>query len=280
MRGVWIGIVVAAAGAWVVAARRAAVGIEEEVRGMRAGPGRGRADLDVASAPVPDPVRRFVTRALGPTVRPATRLELTQVGTFRLTPTSAGFPTRAHQLFRVDRPAYLWRARMRVAPGLGLAIRDRYDRGQGEMLGRLAGVIPFLRDGRDEVGEGALVRWAAEAGLFPEVLLDPAIFSWTAIDERTAEARVTDAGRTVRLRWHFGDDDLVTRVTCPDRPRREGDVVVRGPWSGDYGGWRPVAGRWVPSRMSATWHLATGDFTYVELELGELAVDADMPFGG
>ena len=48
---------------------------------------------------------------------------------------------------------------------------------------------------------------------------------------------------------------------------------VRAEWTTPIAGWTRTAGRAVPTRGSAVWHLPDGDFTYAEFTFGPHAVE-------
>ncbi len=87
-------------------------------------------------------------------------------------PASAGFPSPPPQLVVLRRPGFDWDARIRLAPGLSVWVRDGYYGGEGLGEARLLALWPLATlHGGDRVAAGQLMRFLAEAPWYPVVLL-------------------------------------------------------------------------------------------------------------
>ena len=133
---------------------------------LRALPAQVRADWDSLAVPtpvpapfdpelaadLPEPVRRWLGRAVGPGTALRSAVELRMQGEIRL---GAWRPFTAVQ--RMNAEGFVWTARLRVA-GLPVAGFDRYTRGRGEMRWRMLRLVPLLSAANADVTRSAAGR--------------------------------------------------------------------------------------------------------------------------
>lgn len=258
------GLVAATVAAALIAGRRwEREGARTVARlGARADSASATGTFDPAQlAGLPAPVARYFRFSLTPGQPLYRTARLVQEGEFALRP-GAWRAMRAEQFVTISRPGFVWDASIGLVPGIAMRVRDEYSDGSAAMLGKVAGLVPVI-DRRDTPGlaEGALLRWLAEAPGFPPALLPGAGVVWTAVDDSTARAAVTDAGLTVAMNVHFGAAGGIERVTA----LRYRDVDGRGiptPFEGRSGEYRRTSGMMVPTRLEATWLLPEGPHTF------------------
>jgi hypothetical protein len=178
---------------WVMAVRRwheATLAFEVRLTGAlrHSSPGAfNRADV---ADGIPAPVARYLSIVLPDGQRLIRKARLSQHGEFLLRPTPNGWrPFQAEEVFTASPPGFVWDARIRMAPGLRIFVRDAFVDGAGFMRASAAGLLPLVNvRGTPEVAAGALHRYLAEAVWFPTALLPGQGVAWTAIDESTARA--------------------------------------------------------------------------------------------
>lgn len=206
---------------------------------------------------LPAPVVRYFTHVLTPgqPIHRVVRLE--QEGTMRRD-RDHWLPFTATEVMTASPPALLWDARMRMLPLVAVHVRDGYHAGTGEMLARIAGVVPLVHQrGTRAMAEGSLLRYLAEGPWLPTSLLPRAGVRWSAIDDSTASATLTDAGVTVTMTAHFAPTGELTRVTAL-RHRSEGDSAILTPFEGRFSDYAPIARMRIPRRGEVAWQLADG----------------------
>jgi len=122
---------------------------------------------------LPEPVQRWLrySNVVGKP-RPLT-VRLKQEGQFRQAEGRDFLPLEAEQYFTVDPPAFLWQARLRMAPLVSMAGRDRYAGGRGDMDMRLLWLIPVVRKSGGGLNQGDLQRFLTEAIWFPAGVVSP-----------------------------------------------------------------------------------------------------------
>jgi len=213
---------------------------------------------------LPAPVRRYfraVLRDGQPAVRHA-RVE--QRGQFLLRPAENGWrPFEAIQEFETRAPGFVWNARIRMAPGLVVRVRDAFVDGGGYMVAGLMGLVRLVHvEGTPEIAAGALHRYLAEAVLVPTALLPSAGVVWTPLDDSSARASLGVGATTVSLDFHFGADGLVRSVYTPERARDVDGRSVPTPWQGRWSGYEERDGMRIPLAGEVEWLLPGGPQVY------------------
>jgi hypothetical protein len=221
-------------------------------------------------ADLPAPVRRYFSAVVRPGEPHTRAVRATQRGAFRLGgPESDWKPLTATQHYAVRPPGFVWDARIEIAPLLSARVVDAYERGAGSLRATVFGVVPVATAAPGPgMNEGELQRYLGEAVWFPTALLPAAGVEWTAVDDRSARATVDDGHTAASLTFHFGDDDLVERVSAPARYRQATDDVA--PWHGSVGDYEWRDGVRVPTAASVAWDLPAGDGPYWRARLTSL----------
>lgn len=241
-------------------------------RGRVAG---GARVFDPASvSELPAPVRRYLTLVL-PSGRPLpTGARFTHRGELALgegAPRWAAFHSR--QRVVVDRPGFVWDARVRVAGPLAVRVHDAYALGEGLLHAALLGVPLARVAGTAEIAEGELQRWLAEGPWTPSLLLPSARLRWEPIDAGAARAALADGATRVALEFHFGGDGLIARVFAPARPRMVDGRAVPTAWEGTFSTYAERDGVRVPLAAEVAWLPPSGRRPYWRGNLETIAFD-------
>ena len=168
-------------------------------RGGPASPPARFAAAEVEGLPAPATrYFRAVLRDGQPLIR---HVRLEQSGEFLLRPARNDWRRfQATQHFATRPAGFVWDARIRVAPGLDIRVRDAFVDGTGYMLGSLMGLIRVVSvEAAPGIAAGALHRYLAEAAWFPTALLPSEGVVWTPLDDSTARATLSVAATTVSL---------------------------------------------------------------------------------
>jgi hypothetical protein len=224
---------------------------------------------------LPAPVARYLRSVLRdgqPLVRFA---RLRQEGGILLQPAKSGWaPFEATQEIATRPPGFVWSARMRMAPGIGVRVCDALVEGRGSMLATVMGVIPLAHvEGTAEIGAGALHRYLAEAAWFPTALLPTQAVAWAALDESSSRATLTLGATTVSLDFHFGPDGLLQSVFTPERAREVGGRFVPTPWRGRWSAYAERGGMRIPTAGEVEWVLKEGAQVYWRGRVTEVAYE-------
>jgi Family of unknown function (DUF6920) len=226
---------------------------------------------------LPVPVARYFRRTLKegrPLIRSARVIE---EGEFRARNADDGWgPFIATQFISAAPPGFVWDARIRMVPMMTVRVRDAYISGQGSMQAKILSVFPVV-DERDkaELNTAALQRYLAEAVWIPTSLLPGHGIQWTAVDNHTARATLTDSGITASVEFRFNDADEVTSVFSPGRYREVNGKYGLTPWEGHFRRYEVREGMRIPIEGAVEWHLPDGSFPYWRGRL----IGAEYEFG-
>lgn len=249
--------------------RRASSGIERTIlaRSGRARPdgAGGNVSAEHVSAEhvrgLPEPVQRFFQRTLPAGQRFIRTARFEQQGEFFMN--GRWRPLRAEQVFSATPPAFMWDARISMAPLLPVYVRDSYVGRRASMRAAVLGLYRVVDEtGRAELNAGALMRYLGEAAWFPTRLLPGAGLSWEPLDAHAATATLTDGATTVSLQFHFNEDGDIVAIYSPERFREEKGSYVRTPWRVRALGHEVHHGIRLMSAAEAEWLLPDGPLPY------------------
>lgn len=238
------------------------------------GGSRGAPDGDVYDAGIcydprsletlPAPVRRYLATVLTPGQPIVSGVRITHSGTFNMSESGEQWRRfRSTQRVITDRPGFLWDARVRVVPGVAAHVHDAYVNGTGILHVAVMGLIPVVDvRGTPEIARGELMRFLAEAAWYPTVLLPGQGVTWSAVDDRSADATLIDGETSVALRFHFGPDNLIERVTADARDRTVGGTTEPTPWDGRFTNYQRQEGMLVPMDGDVGWILPDRRLSY------------------
>lgn len=222
---------------------------------------------------LPVPVRRYLkfSGILGtPMVRTVT---VKQTGRIRTATEKPWMRFRAKESYSVDPPGFVWNATARYGPLPLLTVRDSYVDGKGAVKVKLANLFSLVDAHGPQVDYSSAVRFLSEVVWFPSAFLRPN-FTWTAIDDASAEVSFTAFGTTVSGKLCFAPDgrptNFVSKRYQDTRPGSEAQL-----WSTPATAYGTFCGLHLPIAGQAVWHLKSQDFTYIDLQVDEVTYDSD-----
>ncbi|AKJ04452.1 hypothetical protein ATI61_101459 [Archangium gephyra] len=166
------------------------------------------------------------------------------------------------QFNSVAEPMRLALMKGRMAGVIPFEGKDKYQDGHGNMLIKLMKLITVGDSKGTSMDESALVTVLSETFMAPSYALQ-GYMKWQPVDERSARAELTSNGITVSGIFHFNEADELVRFDTNDR-WQDGTPPKKLPWSAHLEGYRMAGGIRYATRVSATWHEPTGDYTYVK----------------
>lgn len=253
------GILLAGARVWWNASTRQ---LRARLAAAGAGPAGESGAADLASLPLP--VQRYLRRALPRNPPPVAAVRIRHEGEFNLAETGERWvPFSSTQYVVLRRPGFDWDARVRLAPGLSVWVRDGCYGGEGRTEARLLGLWPLARlRGGGSIATGQRMRFLAESPWYPALLLPGNGVRWAAAGDRRAVATLADGGAEVSLVFTFGEDDFVLAVEAQARPRMTGAGLVPTPWQGRFWRYAERDGFWIPLEGEVSWILPDGPHPY------------------
>lgn len=174
----------------------------------------------------------------------------------------------AEQHFTIDKPAFIWKVNMKMAPFISLSGRDKFVDGKGEMLIKMFSLINVVNENGPRIDEGTLQRYLGEMVWFPSAALSPYV-SWEAIDSLSAKATMHHMGNSGTGTFYFNKHGDFVRYTALRYKGNEADAK-RYLWIIDAKEHAVVNGIKIPVKMTASWELDEGIWTWLELQIEEV----------
>lgn len=203
--------------------------------------------------------RRWLDRALPPGTPIPAAVTNTQKGEMdvrgRWTPFTATTSVQAQPF------SFLWRARLRLLPGVWVTAEDGHDGSRGWGHGRLWGLLPMGRRDDPEVFRMQLVRSLAELPWQPHLAFAIPGLSWRDGDGSSFTVRATFGGEEVTVRFDLNSQDDVVGASAR-RPYDVPDGFRQAPWRYDFADHQELSGLRVPTSASATYEKEEGPWTY------------------
>jgi len=244
-----------------------------EVAALTSGAGEARGVDSASSAALPAPVRRYLDVALPASARPIRTVRLRHGGRFRPSLQGSWLPIRGEQYFRADPPAFVWRGRVRMAPGVWVDARDRSVDGIGNMLVSAESTITIADSRGPELDQSALLRLLGELPWLPGVFADRRYVGWSGVDATHARATLEVNGRSVSGEFTFGADGLPAEYRAERYRDAGGGRSVLTPFVGRSSDYRRVDGIQVPHRLVGAWVIDGAEMEYVDFEVETIEFD-------
>jgi len=201
------------------------------------GPAAASGTVDFAAIDrLPAPVARYFRLALKegqPLIR---SVRIKQIGEFNRSKTGEDWsPFEAVHYASVHPPGFVLDASIKMAPLLGVKVRDFYFGGLSAMKGKIGSVFTVMdASSSEKLSSSALQRYLAEAVWYPTALLPGENMRWTELDDRSALASLTDSGLTVSLVFHFNEAGEVSGISTQGRYFEEEGKFRLEPWGGRH----------------------------------------------
>jgi len=214
---------------------------------------------------LPRPVQKYLkyTGILGKEKIEIVKLRYT--GSFRMRENQKWMPLKVEQYYTIDPPALVWYGSIEPIPIITVKARDMLYSGRGNMLIKLLGLFTVGDEVGPEMDEGVLVRYLSELVWFPSAALCDYI-RWEPIDINSAKATIDYRGVNGSAVFYFNEKGEITNVVA-DRYMNDNEEWALMKWSTPIHEYMEASGIRIPSKGEAVWHLNSGDFKYIELEV-------------
>ena len=127
---------------------------------------------------------------------------------------------------------------------------------------------------------GALHRFLAEAVWYPTALLPSLKLRWRAIDDRTANATLTDDGSAVSLDFRFSPSGEVASIYTPARWGTFDGGYKQVPWEGHFRRYARRDGMLVPSEGEVGWYSGRARFGREQSSLQRTSLPSELELLG
>ena len=171
----------------------------------------------------------------------------------------------AIQYTTIDNPAFIWSVDVKMNSLLNFQGRDKFENGKGEMLIKMNSLINVVNEQGEKMDEGTLQRYLGEMVWFPSLALSPYI-TWERINDKTAKATMTYKGTAGSGTFFFNANGDVTKFSALRYKGNEAEAK-RHEWTMNISDYETFEGIKVPAKMTSTWKLDEGDWTWLKLEV-------------
>lgn len=192
-------------------------------------------------------------------------IRIEQKGSLRSAPDGKWMPLTAVQYFSIDPPSFIWDAKIKAAPLVYVAGRDKFADGEGHMLIKLLSIVTLANSSGKEIDQGTLLRYMAEMAWFPQAAVSDYL-TWEHVNDQQARVTMTYNGTSASGTYFFDEKGDVTGFEA----RRYGDfggVYRKETWSISVTGYTVLNGRRIGNTSEVTWKLPEGDFKWMKVEL-------------
>lgn len=258
--------------------RRATAGLLARLESSRVAPTATRFHA-TELAGLPPPVQRWLGAVLVDGQPLVTAATFEHRGTFNLGEGREKWrPFISRQRVTTHRPGFLWDARIRLLPGLTVRVHDAYVAGEGVLHASMFGLVSVANlSGSGDIAHGELMRYFAEAAWYPTALLPSQGVQWTAVDDGSALATLTDGTYALTMLFRFGTDGLLTSIRAEARGRGVGDATIPTPWECAFSDYEMHDGMRLPMTGEVFWILPEGPQAYYRGRITTLAYEFARP---
>jgi len=225
---------------------------------------------------LPEPVQKWLknSQVVGKAKILAVRLK--QKGLIRIKEGQSWMPTEAEQYFTIDEPGFIWKTKVKMAPLLYFAGRDKYYEGKGNMLIKLLSLITVVNASGKEIDQSTLLRYLGETVWFPTAALSNYI-KWEGIDSNSARATMSYGGVTASAVFKFNQKGEVINFVCKRYMTVNGHYVLEN-YSVHLKDYGELNGIRIPTKGEAVWNLKTGNFSYYQFEITEIEYNKPLVY--
>ncbi|SMO91901.1 hypothetical protein SAMN06265379_11530 [Saccharicrinis carchari] len=174
----------------------------------------------------------------------------------------------AEQYITVQKPAFVWKVKLNMSPFIKITGRDKFVDGKGEMQIKIFSLVNIVNEKGVKMDEGTLQRYLGEIVWFPSAALSPFI-TWEEIDSRWAKATMDYKGTKGSGTFHFNEKGDFIQYSTLRYKGNEPDAL-RCEWVIDVKEHAVINGVGIPVKMTATWKLDEGDWTWLKLQIEDI----------
>lgn len=219
---------------------------------------------------LPECVQRWMKTSGALEHKNISSIQLKQTGFFRLQPNQDWSPLEAIQYISLDKPGFVWYAKMSLFPGIQVKIRDMLYCGKGYMLGKIFNIYTVVKEDGVEMDQGAMTRFLAEMFWFPSAALNDYI-TWETVDQNSAKAIFTHENKKVSGFFIFDSEGNPLKFYT-DRyqynPKLKKYILSR--WEGHMHSMQGFNNIKIPTHGTVLWKECEGNFSYCRIEIKDV----------
>ena len=167
----------------------------------------------------------------------------------------------------IENPALIWSVEVKMNDFVFFLGRDKFVNGKGEMLIKVNALVNVVNDKGFKIDEGSIQRFLGEMVWFPTLALSPLV-RWEELDNRSAKATIEYKGTKGDGIFYFNAEGDFEKFSAMRFKGNEEDSE-RHEWVIKAHEYSEFEGIRIPSKMTATWKLKEGDWTWLQLEISD-----------
>lgn len=195
-------------------------------------------------------------------------VKLKQIADMRLSKDKPWMPVEATQYFTTEKPGFIWKANIKMAPLFHISGRDKYENGKGNMMIKILSLFTVADSSGEKIDQGTLLRYLAETMWFPTAALSDYI-KWEKIDQNNAQATMSYGDIEASGVFTFNDRGEVVNFEAERYGDFDGDIRMET-WTIPVRDYKEFDGIRIPTKGNVTWKLESGDFNWFNFEIVEL----------
>lgn len=228
---------------------------------------------------LPEPVQRYFTYSLEEGQRYVSYVKLKHAGEFRQNENQKWMPIEGEEYFTTETPGFIWIGKIPLLPLVWIIGIDMYLEGKGEFQIKLLSIITIADAPKGkELDESELMRWLAEAPLFPTALLPSSFLRWEPVDSDSAKAIIDCAGTRVETLFHFDKEGKIVQMTADRYRAVDNTTFVKQKWIGHYSNYAIAKKMMVPWNIEVSWNSEIGNFTYAKFNIKDIQYDTPVKY--
>ncbi|SFG38633.1 hypothetical protein SAMN05660649_01516 [Desulfotomaculum arcticum] len=193
---------------------------------------------------------------------------LKQRAELRLKADQRWMPADVEQYFTTERPGFIWKVKVKAAPLVYFAGRDKYVEGSGHMLIKLYSLITIADGKGKEINQGTLLRYLAESVWFPTAALSSYI-SWEEINASSAKATMSYGGTSASGVFTFNENGEVVNFAAERYGDFDGKYRLET-WLVQMKDYKEFEGYRIPTKGEVIWKLQSGNFSWYHFEITDI----------
>ncbi len=218
---------------------------------------------------LPEPVLRYFhyTKINGRI--PSSSIKLIHHGYFRTAQDAPWRKIRGTEHFILNKPYFIWNARIKMFPWVPVNARDKFDETGGNVLVKLFGAFTIGNDRGPEIDLSSFIRYYAEAPWFPSALLPGPNLTWKSVDDQKAMCKIRYKNLEADLIFSFDETGRLRRMETSDRFRGK----IKEKWVINYFSYNEFNGINIPSKCEVMWIKGNIKYNYAKFIVTDIVRD-------
>lgn len=227
---------------------------------------------------LPEPVQKYFTYSLEEDQHYVSYVKPKHTGKFRQAENQKWMPIKGEEYFTTERPGFIWIGKISLLPLVWIAGIDKYLEEKGTFQIKIMSILTIADASRGkELDESELMRWLAEAPLFPTALLPSSYLHWEPVNSDSAKAIIDYAGANVDVLFHFNKKGEIVQMNA-DRYRAVDNSFVNENWVAHYSEYAHAKNMMVPWDIEVSWNTELHNFTYVKFKIKDIQYDDPVKY--